>query len=211
MDRAKAEFPDNTEEPTVVEAAAQSSLVVIVSFGSDTASERELFKLAKSFQQDFEGLSNILSVELKGAREEVAEIHIKPSRLEYFEIPVDQLLATVRENNLLIPAGDLDAGYGNFGIKIPSLIEGIEDIRKLPIKSSPEGVITLDQVADIRRTFKDADGFGRVNSKPTLALEIVKRIEANTVDTVQEVRQLVEDNKDRIPPNISVELSLIHI
>lgn len=205
VDRAKAEFPDNTEEPIVEEAVAQSSLVVVVSFSSDTASERELYHLAKSFQQDFEGLSDVLSAEIKGAREEVAEIYIDPARLEYFDIPVDQLLSTVRQNNLLIPAGDLDAGYGNFGIKVPGLIEEIEDIRKLPVKSSPEAVITLDQVADVRRTFKDADGFGRVNGRPTLALEIVKRLEANTVDTVQAVRQVVADKQDQIPANISVE------
>ena len=205
VDRAKAEFPDNTEEPTVEEGVANSSLVVVVSFSSDTATERELYQLAKSFQQDFEGLSDVLSADLKGAREEVAEIHIDPARLEYFDIPVDQLLSTVYQNNLLIPAGDLDAGYGNFGVKVPGLIESVEDIRNLPVRSSPEGVITLEQVADVRRTFKDADGFGRVNGKPTLALEIIKRLEANTVDTVQEVRQMVADNQDRIPPNIKVE------
>lgn len=205
VDRAKAEFPDNTEEPIVEEAVAQSALVVVVSFSSDTASERELFQLAKSFQQDFEGLSNVLSADLKGAREEVAEIYIDPTRLEYFDIPVDELLSTVRQNNLLIPAGDLDAGYGNFGVKVPGLIEDIDDIRKLPVKSSPEGVITLEQVADVRRTFKDAEGFGRVNGKPTLALEIIKRLEANTVDTVQDVRQLVAEKQDSIPPNITVE------
>ena len=208
VDRAKAEFPDNTEEPVVEEAVAQSALVVVVSFSSDTASERELFQLAKSFQQDFEGISDVLSVKLKGAREEVAEIYIDPARLEYFGISANELLSTVQQNNLLIPAGDLDAGYGNFGVKVPGLIEDIDDIRKLPVKSSPEGVITLEQVADVRRTFKDAEGFGRVNGKPTLALEINKRLKANTVDTVQAVRQMVADKQDRIPANITVEFVL---
>lgn len=205
VDRAKSEFPDNTEEPTVEEAVAQSALVVVVSFSSNSASERELFQLAKSFQQDLEGLSSVLSVELKGAREEVAEIYIDPEKLEYFDIPVSDLLSVVRQNNLLIPAGDLDAGYGNFGVKVPGLIENIEDIRGLPIKSTSEGVVTLEQVASIRRTFKDAEGFGRVQGKPTLALEVNKRLEANTVDTVQEVRKLIADNKDRVPNHIEVD------
>ena len=205
VNRAKAEFPDNTEEPIVEEAVVEAGLVVVVSFASDTASERELFQLAKSFQRDLEGLSNVLSANLKGAREEVAEIQINPSRLEYFAISVDELLAIVQQNNLLVPAGDLDAGYGNFGVKVPGLIEDIDDIRNLPLKSSPEGIIRLEQVAALRRTFKDADGFGRVNGKPTLALEIIKRLEANTVDTVQQVRQLIAENRGRIAPNITVE------
>lgn len=205
VDRAKAEFPDNTDEPIVEEVVADEGLVVVVTFSSNTASERELYQLAKEFQDLFEGMNSVLSAELKGAREEVAEIHIDPARLEYFGISVSELLGVVSQNNLLIPAGDLDAGQGNFGVKVPGLIETVDDIRSLPIRATPEAVITLDQVAEVRRTFKDADGFGRVNGKPTLALEIVKRLEANTVDTVKEVRQLVAERRDQVPAHIDIE------
>lgn len=205
IDRAKAEFPDNTDEPIVDEVLAEGGLVVVVSFSSEVASERELFQLAKSFQQDFEGMNDVLEVTLKGAREEVAEILFDPAKLEYFAITTTEIINVIQQNNILIAAGDLDSGYGNFGVKVPGLIETVTDIRSLPIRSSPEGVIILSQVAEVRRTFKDATDFGRVNSKPALTLEVVKRLESNTVDTVVAVREHIANNQDRIPGNIDIE------
>lgn len=205
VDRAKAEFPDNTDEPVVREIAAQGNLVVVVSFLSDVADERELYQLARSFREDLQGLPDVLEAEIKGAREEVAEVHMDPVKLEFYGITATEIANLVRANNLLIPAGDLDAGSGNFGVKIPSLVETVDDLKKLPVRSTSGGVLTLDQVADVRRTFKDASGFSRVNGKQTIAIEITKRLNANTIDTVQRVRDLVEQNSDRIPQHVDVE------
>lgn len=205
VDRAKAEFPDNTDEPVVREIAAQGNLVVVVSFLSDVADERELYQLARLFREDLEGLPDVLEAEIKGAREEVAEVHMDPVKLEFYGITATEIANLVRANNLLIPAGDLDAGSGNFGVKIPSLVETVEDLKKLPVRSTSGGVLTLDQIADVRRTFKDATGFSRVNGKQTIAIEITKRLNANTIDTVQRVRDLVEQHSDRIPQHVEVE------
>jgi multidrug efflux pump len=205
VDRAKAEFPDNTYEPVVNEIAAQGNLVVVVSFLSDVADERELYQLARSFRDDIEGMPDVLQAQIKGAREEVAEIYMDPAKLEFYGITATEISNLVRSNNVLIPAGDLDAGRGNFGVKIPSLVETIDDLKKLPVRSSSGGVVTLDQIADVRRTFKDATGFSRVNGKQTIAIEITKRLKANTIDTVLDVRHFVEQNSDRIPQHVDVE------
>jgi len=205
VDRAKAEFPDNTDEPVVNEIAAQGNLVVVVSFLSDVADERELYQLARSFRDDLEGMPDVLQAEIKGAREEVAEIYMDPTKLEFYGITATEIGNLVRSNNVLIPAGDLDAGSGNFGVKIPSLVETIDDLKKLPVRSTSGGVVTLDQIADVRRTFKDATGFSRVNGKQTIAIEITKRLNANTIDTVLDVRDFVEQNADRIPQHVDVE------
>ena len=205
VDRAKAKFPDNTDEPVVREIAAQGNLVVVVSFLSDVADERELYQLARSFREDLEGLPDVLEAEIKGAREEVVEVYMDPVKLEFYGITAAEITNLVRANNLLIPAGDLDAGGGNFGVKIPSLVETVNDLKKLPVRSTSNGVVTLDQVADVRRTFKDATGFSRVNGKQAIAVEITKRLNANTIDTVLEVRDLVALHADRIPQHVDVE------
>ena len=78
----------------------------------------------------------------------------------------------------------------------------------LPIKVSGEGVVTLSDVADIRRTFKDPDGYARFNGQPAIALQITKRIGTNIIDNNQQVRQVVEGFTKDWPQAIRINYSL---
>lgn len=72
----------------------------------------------------------------------MVDVIVNPSRLEQYGLRIDELVRAVRVNNLLIPAGELDAAQGRFGIKIPALIETAEDIRALPVRNNAEGSIS---------------------------------------------------------------------
>ena len=205
VDIAKAEFPDNTEEPIVNEIVAEEGLVIVVSIASGLASERDVFDLAEDLKNRLEGLSQVLEIRMKGAREEVAEIQVNPAKMNFYNVSTNELVAAVSRNNLLVPAGDLDTASGNFGVKVPALIEGVEDIKQIPVRSSANGSIRLGQVAEIKRTFKDARGFARVYGRPAITLEVVKRLNANTADTSRAVRDLVDGQRGQFPSAINVD------
>ena len=57
-------------------------------------------------------------------------------------------------NNRLIPAGSLDTGQGRFSIKVPSVIEEARDLFDLPVRVDGDTVITMGDIATVRRTFK---------------------------------------------------------
>ena len=48
-------------------------------------------------------------------------------------------------------------------MKVPSLIEEATDLFDLPIKAHGDTVVTLADVAKVRRTFKDRSVYARVN------------------------------------------------
>ena len=131
---------------------------VVLTFSGEKVGERDLYKAVKFYQRKIEGLSQVLETNLSGDREEVVEIILNPSKLDLYQITANELAHILGANNLLIPAGEMDAGEGRFGIKIPALIETEQDIRNLPIRSDNLGVITLSDIASIQRTFKDPTG-----------------------------------------------------
>lgn len=207
VNRARAEFPANTDEPQVDEIRTESTLLIVVSFASETADQRQVYELAREFQERIEDLPQVLEVRLKGSSAEVAEILVDPERMEAFGLQVGTIANAVRQNNLLIPAGELDAGRGNFGVKVPSLIEGLDDIRELPVLASPERVVRLSQVADVRRTFKDPSSFSRVNGRQAIALEVYRRTDANTAEASEAVQRIVDERRERIPADVDLAYS----
>ncbi len=205
VDRAKAEFPQETKEPIVNELSPSPEPTVVVTFSGDNISERELYNAAKYFQRQLEILPDVLEAEMSGHRDEVVEAILDPYRLEQYNITADELLGSVRANNLLIPAGEMDAAQGRFGIKIPALIESTEDIRNLPLRFSADGVITLGDVAEVRRTFKDPLGFSTLNGKKTIAIDVRKRLKANSIETVAAVRSAIANAEGQFSQQIKID------
>ena len=205
VDRAKAEFPEETKEPIVNAISPSPEPDVVLTFSGDKVGERDLFKAAKFFQRKIEGLSQVLETNLSGHREEVVEVILDPSKLELYKITAGELIYILSANNLLIPAGQMDAGEGRFGIKVPALIETEEDIRDIPIRSNNLGVITLSDIASIQRTFKDPTGFSTLDGKPTIALDVRKRLKANSIDTIAAVRQVVDLHRDQFSQEIEID------
>jgi multidrug efflux pump subunit AcrB len=90
-------------------------------------------------------------------------------------------------------------------VKVPGVFETAEGVLNLPVKAAGDTVVRLRDIASVHRTFKDPEGFARINGRPALALEVKKRIGANIVDTVAEVRRVVEAERRQWPPTLTVD------
>ena len=204
VDRAKAEFPLDTKEPIVNELSPSPEPTIIVTFSGENVTERELYSATKYYQRQLEMLPDVLTAGISGHRDEVVDVVIDPSRLEQYGLRIDEIIQTVRVNNLLIPAGEMDAAQGRFGIKVPALIETAADIRTLPIRNNSDGTVTLGDIADVRRTFKDPNGYSILNGKKTIALDVRKRITANEIRTVEAVRETVAQSRDLFSADMEI-------
>lgn len=205
VNRAKAEFPSDTDEPIVKEMSASPEPTIVLTFSGSEVSERQLFNIARQLRQDLESLPDILEANMSGDREEVVEVLLDPTQLEHYNLTAEELLKTVSANNLLIPSGEYDTAQGRFGVKVPGLIESRFDVLNLPVKSNPDGVVTLSDVADIRRTFKDPTSFSHVNGERAIAIEVFKRNSANAINSVVAVREVVDQAKSRIPQGVQID------
>ena len=208
VDRAKAEFPYETKEPIVKQITPSPQPDVVVTFSGERVEERDLYLAARFFQRKFEGLLGVLEAELSGHRDEVAEVILDPSKLDRHNITADELVKLVTVNNMLIPAGEMDTAEGRFGVKVPGLIETIADIRDLPIRSDSQGAITLDDIASVKRTFKDPTQFSSINGEPTISISVRKRLGVNAIETVAAVREIVDSHRDQFSRDIKINFML---
>ncbi len=203
VDRAKAELPAGADEPRVQEINLALFPVLVVTLSGDLP-ERELLRLARDLQDHIEGLRNVLDVDIAGEREELLEVIVDPLTVESYGLELESVVRAVDRNNQLVAAGALDAGGGRFNLELPGVFETWEDLMRLPLKVDGEAVVRLGDVASVRRTFKDPTGFARVDGRPALALEVSKRIGANIIDTIAEVRATVEAARAGWPAGIEV-------
>jgi len=202
--RARPKIPETAEEPIISEITTVDRPIITVNFAGENVPERTLYNAAVRIKDELEALPDVLEVQMRGEREEVLEIVVDPALLEIYDIDLSQLINSVSQNNRLIPAGALDASSGRFSVKVPGVIETPQDLFGIPVKTEGNTVVTLIDVANIRRTFRDRTSYARVNGIPAISLEVSKRVEANLIDTVAQTRALVDELRYTFPAGVQV-------
>lgn len=208
INQAEADFPEGADQYTIDEINFSQFPILVVSL-SGQIPERTLLRVAKDLQDEIEGHSGVLEAGLAGHRDEMLEVLIDPLKLEAYNVTAGELINVVTNNNQLIAAGEVETANGAFSVKIPSAFDEPNDVYSLPVKVNGDSVITLGDLADIRLTFEDRTGTARYNGQTTVALQVVKRKGFNLINTVTDVRTLVEDAQKDWPEELqnSIQVS----
>ena len=206
VDLAKRFFPQDAREPVIEEFNASQFPIMVVNLYGE-APVRGLNKIAEDLQDRLERDAGILEARIQGQREDVLEIVVDPAKLETYNISYQEIYSIVTANNQLVPAGEIDTGDGSFAVKVPGLIRTAQDALDLPIKRTENAVVTLQDVAEIRRTYKDATGYATFNGKPALLIEVVKRSGANILDTANFVRDTIAAEQKNWPSTVRATIT----
>ncbi len=201
VDEAKADLPEEAEEPVIEEInlALKPAIMVTV---SGPATERALYRHARKLADAIEALPEVLEARLSGHREEVVEVIFDQRKLEAYRITLPELVRAVQRFNRLVPAGAIEMRHGRLAVKAPGLFRSVRDVMQLPVKAHEGAVVRLADVAEIRRTFKRRETYARVNGEPAMTIEVVKRVGANILATVEKAKAVTRAITEDWPSTI---------
>ena len=204
---AKAKLPSDSEEPSIHEITMAEENPAISIILSGTMPEYTIAALSRNLRDQLESLTEIIEVDIDGAREDMLEVVVNPQIMESYNITPSELFSLVGENNRLVAAGTLDTGSGRFAVKIPGLVKDLQDMLSMPVKVVDDKVVTFSDIATIRRTYKDARSFARMDGTKAITLQVIKRPGENTIETVEKVKAIVEKNYKEWPAGITVNFT----
>jgi multidrug efflux pump len=204
VDLARAKFPPDALPPVIQEytAATDNPVITPILFGA--VPERMLYLKAQQLQRRLESVPGVLQVQLNGGREEMMEVTIDPVRMQAYGVTPGQLAAVIRNNNQLVPAGDLQHGQGMFSVKVPAVVQHPEDILSLAVKTNGDREVTIGDIGEVRRTFKEPTSISRYNGQPAFTLDVTKRPGANILGTVKAIKAAVAEEEKSWPPNMKI-------
>ncbi len=206
VDLARGRFPPDALPPDIEENnTSDNPSIGVVLYGE--APERAMDATAQALKARLEGLPGVLRADLEGDREEMMEVTVDPTRMQAAGVSATDLAQVISRNNQLIPAGDLLSRQGDFAVKLPGVVRSPQDILDLPIKVSGDKVVTIGDIGQVRRTFKESTSVSRYNGEPSFSLEVVKRPGANILETVQAVKAAVAADQKHWPSTIHADFT----
>ncbi len=206
VDDARRDLPDGVDEPSVNEVNISEFPVLVVTLSGDVP-ERVLNRTARELRDRIEEIPGVLDAALQGVRDDLVEVIIDPAKLTSYGIRPDVLIGGFQANNQLIAAGSMEGAEGRYAIKVPSLIETVEDLANLPVISDGTAIVRARDLAEIRPTFKDPETITRLDGAPAVAIEVSKRTGANLIETVDKVKAITEEFRASMPEGVTVSFS----
>lgn len=211
-DLAKSKFPKAAKEPEVREVNLSLFPILSVKLSGEIP-KRTLFKLAKDLKEHIENnVKNVLKADIVGNQDEVVEILLDPNRLEQYTLNPEEIVQTFSRNNQVISAGVLENASGKFSLKVPGLIEKSLQILEIPLKTKDQRVVRFCDVATVHRTFKNAqtlahDRISLDTMAPAVVLEVSKRTGTHLIETVEQVKMVVDAFISNLPLSVKIQFS----
>ncbi len=186
------ELPEDVIRPRVSKFDIDSFPVVLLGISSalDPVEMTELIE--DQIRHRFARLPGVAQVDLWGGFNREIRVELNPDRLIALGLPLDQLLETLRDANLDLPAGRLEKGLYEVTLRAPAEFNDLDEIRDTVVFTQGGAAVTLGQVAKIRDTYEKPRRIVRVNGERGLRVAIRKQADANTVEVSRAVLEEIE-------------------
>ena len=203
IDKAKSDLPEKADEPVIYEISLSLFPVLTAAIYGDVP-EKLLISRARELKEKIESISGVLEVEIGGDRTEIIEILIDSSALENYGISPTTVIGLVSANNQLVNAGAIDTGSGRLLVKVPGVIETLQQLTELPIKVGEKTNLKFGDIATIRKAYSDTESWSRVNGSGAIVLDVKKRVGANVIEVVEATKKLIDEDIESIQGNTEV-------
>ena len=206
-------LPEEANAPQILKQAAGFTTTMWLSLSSSTWSDLELGDYAERYLVDsFSSVKNVGRILVGGLRELSIRIWVDPIKLAANDLTIQDLEQALRNENVSLPAGTLEAENIDLTINLDKSYNSLETIKELPIKKNKNGLVRLSDVANIEfgpvseKTLFRAQSKEALNLK-TVGIGIYARSGASTVELSKEIKKKIVEVSKTLPDGLNLEIA----
>jgi len=238
LDEIKAEvdridtFPEESEEPLVIEILRRDPIISVAVFGD--VGEKALRDLAEDIRDDLlaaeadsekssgglqgfiEGIIKLLrfkqpdsitQIDLVGVRDYEIAVELSESNLRRYGLSFDQVANAVRSWSIDLPGGKIKTRQGEILIRSKGQLYTGEEFERIPLITLGDGtVVRLGQVANVIDGFKDTDIKTRFNGKPAAIVQINRTSEQDVIGLARITKDYVRRHARNFPEGVDIAI-----
>jgi multidrug efflux pump subunit AcrB len=186
-------LPPGTLPPVVLQFDASSLPVCLITLKGEGLNEAKLRDIG---QYDVRNqVANVPGASVPqpfGGRYRQIMIYVDPLKLEAHQLSVMDVVRTVNEANLILPAGDVKIGPYDYNLYVNSQINDMKDINQVPLKTIGNASVLVGDVGHAEDGSEIQYNIVRVDGQPSVYLPVLKQGgDANTIAVVDGIKNAV--------------------
>ena len=179
---------------------------LIYGFTADGFTHRELRDAVEDIRSRLLQVPDVSKIELIGAQDEQIYVEFSVAELAGLGIDRTALMAALRAQNAVSPAGELQTGDETISLRVSGAFRSEADLLNVNFLSNGR-LIRLRDIATVRRAYSDPpQPMFRVNGKPAIGLAIAMRDGGDILTLGRNVGHAVDASVANLPLGIDAAL-----
>ncbi len=189
LDRVLNRLPDDVDRPLLRKFDPNAFPVIILGASSrlDPIGLRTL--LDNQIRNRLDRVPGVGAVDIWGGLEREIHIKVDPGRVQALGLSLERLIDAIREENVVVPAGEIDDGRLRMALRTPGLLSSLDELRDIVVAYRDGAPVYLGQLAEVEDTHAEVTRITRINGEPGVSLAVRKQSGTNTVQVVRDVRR----------------------
>ena len=207
VERIRGSLPAEANEPFIFQFDPDRAPVMRVSVESDIMGLDELRTLSVEFiEPRFERIPGVASAETRGGLTRSIYVDLFPEALARHNIMPNQVVNSIRTNNIQQPIGSLVADRISYSVRAQSMYSNIEQISQTVITIVDDTPIRVRDVANVRDDYEDIRNIVEINGRNSVTVDIQKQSDANTLDVTHQIIAAMEEFRPNLPSSITMQV-----
>ncbi|MEH7883375.1 efflux RND transporter permease subunit [Bacillus sp. JJ1609] len=206
------ELPEGAQEPTITAISMNMMPVAALSVSS---TKEDIVELTSTVEDiilpKIEKIDGVASATITGQHIEEVDLTYNEAKMAEFGLTEDKVKEMIQASNLAVSLGLYEFKEGEQAVAVDGKFMTENELKNMlipvtPSASNPSPFVKLSDIAEIELVGK-VQSVSRTNGDDAIAIQIVKEQQANTVDVVDEVKDLIKEEKAKID-GLVIDVSL---
>lgn len=200
-------LPPGTLPPVVLKFDASSLPVCLVTLKGEGLSETKLRDLGQyNVRNQVANIPGASVPQPFGGKYRQIQVYVDPVKLEANQLSVMDVVRTVNDSNMILPAGDVKIGPKDFNIYTNSQLPTTAEINRLPLKTVGNASVLVGDVGTAMDAQQTQTSIVRVDGQKSVYLPVLKQGgDSNTIAIVNGIKQAIGDLAD-VPSSLKANV-----
>ena len=195
--------------PTYRKVNPADAPVMILALTSETRTQGQMYDAASTIlAQKLSQVQGVGQVQVGGSSLPAVRVELNPQALYKYGIGPEEVRAAITATNVNRPKGTLEEGDRHWQILANDQAKKAADYLPIVLAYKNNAPVRLADVAEVVDSVQDLRNAGSANGKPSVLVIINRQPNANIIETVDRVKELLPMLRASIPSAIDLDLVL---
>jgi len=183
--------------------------IMILALTSETRTQGQMYDAAATIlAQKISQVQGVGQVTVGGSSLPAVRVELNPQALYKYGIGPEDVRAAIVATNVNRPKGTLEEGDRHWQILANDQARTAADYMPIVVSYRNNAPVRLSDVAEVQDSVQDLRNAGSANGKPSVLLIINRQPNANIIETVERVKDLLPLLRASIPSDMNLDLVL---
>ncbi len=191
-------LPPGTLPPVVLKFDAANLPVCLITLKGQGLNETQLKDLAQfSVRNQVANVPGASVPQPYGGRYRQIQVYVDPLKLEAHQMSVMDVVNSLNQSNLILPAGDVRIGQKDYNIYANSQVPVVDEINDLPLKTVGKSSVMVADIGQAKDAGQLQTNVVRVDGQHSVYIPVLKQGgNSNSITIVNGVRKAVANLLD---------------